>query len=104
MDKSMVKNAADHKQVNKAKRSSKDLRKQELSDLTYIMASPQGRRFVWRLLGRCRTFGSIWETSAKIHYNAGQQDIGHFLMAELTQADEELFFNMMKENKEGELE
>lgn len=102
MEKSVVRNAADHKQVKKAKRTQKEVRKQELNDIRYIMQSPQGRRFMWRLLGRCKTFGSIWETSAKIHYNAGQQDMGHFIMAEITQADEELFFNMMKENKKGE--
>lgn len=93
-------NSADTKEIKKKKNEHKKLRDQELKDLKYILASEQGRRFLWRILGKCKTFGSIWETSAKIHYNAGQQDLGHFLLSEITEANEESFFKMMKENKE----
>lgn len=94
-------NASDKAQIKKQEKEFQKIRKQELADLKYVLASEQGRRLVWRLMGKCKTFSSIWETSAKIHYNAGQQDLGHFLLAEVMEANSESFLQMMKENKEN---
>lgn len=33
-------------------------------------------------------------------YQSGQQDLGHFIMSEITQADENLLLRLMKDNKE----
>ena len=71
----------------------------EVNDLLAVLDIPQGRRVLWRILEECKTFGSIYETSARIHYNAGQQDIGHMIMAKITEADEEALFTMMRENQ-----
>lgn len=103
MEKSLVKNAASEKQVNKAKEKELTFRERELNDLRKLLEHPYGRRVMWRLLEKCRVFGSIWEPSAKIHYNSGQQDLGHFLMAEIVEADEKYLFEMMKENKKENL-
>lgn len=97
------KNAADEHQVKQARMNEKMIRERELNDLRYLLASPQGRRFLWRVMARCKTFESIWEPSAKIHFNAGQQDLGHFVMAEIVAADENAFLQMMKEAKQGEM-
>lgn len=96
-----MKNAADESQVNEAEKIAKEMRRIELNDIRTVLASISGRRFVWRLMGKCRTFSSVWEPkdSAKIHYNSGQQDIGHFVMAEIVDADENLLLKMMKEAK-----
>lgn len=97
------KNAADENQVKEARLTEKRIRERELGDLRYLLASAQGRRLIWRLLGHCKSFESVWEPSAKIHYNAGKQDVGHFLMAEIIAADENSFLQMMKEAKQGEM-
>lgn len=105
MDKVLVKNAASSKQVSKASKKEQLQRDQELEDIKYVMSHPSGQRFVWRLLEHCKTFNSIWHSSALVHYNAGKQDVGHFLMAEITSADRKLLFNLMQErlnNNEGE--
>lgn len=99
--KALVGNAADEKQVKEATEKAELIREQELNDLRWVCSHPQGRRFLWRLLSKCKVFGTIWDNSAKIHYNSGQQDIGHFIMAELAEADEEILFQMMKEAKES---
>lgn len=99
--KSLVKNAADSKQVHKAKREVINLDLQNKNDLKFLLKSIEGRRFLWRLLGHCGAFSSVWEPSARIHYNAGKQDVGHFLLAEITNADSEGFLKMMQENKEN---
>ena len=102
MDKSLVKNAASERQVKKAKDKELSKRDLELNDLRSVLELPEGRRVMWRLMEHCRVFGSIWESSAKIHYKSGQQDIGHFIMAEIVDANEKYLFEMMKENKKGE--
>jgi len=95
-------NAAEKKKVEEQKRRANEERRKELNDIKTVVSSVSGRRLLWRVMEKCNTFSSIWEPSAKIHYNSGQQDIGHFILAEITNADENLLFKMMKESKEGE--
>lgn len=95
----VVKNAADEAQVKKAKIQEEDIRLEELNDLRVVLSMKEGRRFLWRLLTHCKVFESIWEPSAKIHYLAGSQDIGHFIMAEISDAGQDYLFKMMEEAK-----
>jgi hypothetical protein len=37
--------------------------REEADDLRAVMDTPAGRRFIWRLLGRCGTFQSGWTPS-----------------------------------------
>lgn len=102
MSREQIRNLADADKVSSANARIKEKRRQELNDLRTVLGNESGRRLVWRLLEECKTFGSVWENSAKIHYNAGRQDLGHFIMAEIVEADENLLFKLMKENKKGE--
>ena len=96
----MVKNAADKKQVKRAGGKEDYKRRRELNDLASILQDQQVRRFLWRLICECKTFESIWRCSAEIHYLAGRQDLGHFLMSEIEEADQNALFKMMQEEKE----
>lgn len=98
MSKKMISNEA---KLKEAKERDKDRRRQELNDLRTVLSSVSGRRLFWRLMEQCKTFETVWEPSARIHYNAGKQDIGHFVMSEIVEADENLLFKMMKEHKKG---
>jgi len=97
-DERKPRNAADEDQVRRDTERAKSLRERELNDIIMILDSPAGERFLWRLLGHCGTFESIWEPSAKIHYLSGKQDVGHFLMAEIVEAKPEALVKMMKQN------
>lgn len=101
-NKPIITNVADKDQITNAKKKEKLIRENELEDIKATLALPQAQRFIWRILERCKTFESIYEQSARIHYNAGQQDLGHFLMSEIINADEQLLFTMMKNNLKGE--
>lgn len=93
-------NLADVTTVKKLAQREKDIRKQEMNDLRTVLSTASGRRLIWRLLERCKTFGSIYNTdSSTMSYLAGKQDLGHFIIAEITQADENLLLKLMKENK-----
>lgn len=100
--KPLISNAADESQVKNTATKVKLTRDSELNDLRFLLSTSQGRRFFWRFLSHCRVFGSVWEQSAKIHYNAGKQDIGHFLQAEIVEADQDMYFKMMTEAKGNE--
>ena len=91
-----VRNAADPEQVKDAEEKDKFRREGELLDIKAVLSMPEGRRFIWRMLSFCKTFGSIWEQNAKIHYNSGQQDVGHFLMAEIIEAEPRALLEMME--------
>lgn len=94
-------NAADKSQVKEKEIAERDLRKKELADVAEIASTPAGERFLRRLLAKAKTFESIWEPSAKIHYNAGQQDFGHFIMGEIVEAAPNALLRILK-RPEGE--
>ena len=93
-------NIGDEDQVARSERYAKDLRKQELDDIRTVLSNASGKRLLWRLMERCHTFNTVYNPEGiKMAYNAGQQDIGHFIMSEIIGADENLFLKMMKQNK-----
>lgn len=92
-----VKNAADPRQVKRADQADRMKTKNALVDLRAVLALPEGRRVLWRLMEHCQVFASIWHPSALIHANAGRQDVGHFIMAQIAEADEQKLFLMMQE-------
>lgn len=98
-DRALVKNAADPKQVKHAERAEKKARELELADLRELLKTESGRRFVFRVMGYCKLFSDIWDPSSRIHFNAGIQHVGNWLLAEVTASDEESFFTMMRENQ-----
>lgn len=97
----MSNNISDPDKILKAERQEKDLRKQELNDIRTVLSNASGRRLVWRLLTQCNSFGSVFSKDlSTMSYQSGQQDLGHFIMSEITQADENLLLRLMKDNKE----
>jgi hypothetical protein len=96
------KNAADPAQVKAAEKKEMFRREDQLNDLRKILSMKEGRRVLWRLLEQCRVFASVWEPSAKIHYNSGRQDLGHFIVSEIVEANDEAYLQMMREQKTGE--
>lgn len=93
----LVGNAADKSQVADAKRKEKLRRERELDDLRAVLALPEGRRLAWRILAHCNAFASIYDDGPRIRYNAGRQDVGHFLLDEINDAEPEALFTMMRE-------
>lgn len=95
----LVKNAADREQVKKAHSKAELQRLNELSDLKAVMSTEAGRRFMWRLLTECKTYSSIFAQNSSIYYNSGKQDVGHFLIAEISEASPELYLKMQNEQQ-----
>jgi hypothetical protein len=96
-DEALVANGADEAQVANAARIEGELDKLADLDFDWILRAPQGRRFIWRLLKQTRVFESIFVTNATIYYNAGQQDIGHFVFGELMRIRPQAYLEMVAE-------
>lgn len=98
-EKPQVTNAADKGQVEKARKAEKQASQQELVDMREILAMPSGagRRIFWQLLEECKVFGSVWHPSALIHYQSGQQDVGHLLLARIMDAHPAALLQMMQD-------
>ena len=92
-----VLNAADRDQVRRAGRKDRDRAARVATDAAAVLASTHGRRFCWDLLERAGVYRSIWDPTARIHYNAGRQDFGHELMALLVSAQPDLYLLMEQE-------
>jgi hypothetical protein len=76
----------------------RELRRKELEDLKWLMAHPQGRRIVSRLLeeaGVNRT--SFNHSGSLMAFNEGKRHLGLFLTAEVLHAAPEGYFKLLKE-------
>ena len=104
MKDALVGNAGDKKQVEEAAGKERRGRMREIDDIKAILATPQGRRFLWRMMGFCGITESVFTgKNASTHYRAGKQDVGHFVLGEIVEAAPERYLEMMKENqKENE--
>lgn len=96
-----VRNAGDRRQVQDAERRLRRRRGRWLAALRAVLATPEGRLVFGErdhgLLAKAGVYRSIWAPNAQIHYNAGRQDYGHELMAELLRADERAYLLMEQE-------
>lgn len=97
-----VQNASNRGQVDAAKKREKDQVDQAKRDLYAVLDTPEGRRTVWRWLTHCGVYRSIFEPNSRIAYNAGMQDVGHFIQGEIIDAHPQALFQMMKEEQENE--
>ena len=104
MEQALVKNAGDVKQIKRAAKKEDQIKREQENDVRYMLNDRRGRRFVWRMLTHAGVYNSIWVQSAEIHYKAGKQDFGHWLMAQVLEASEDAYTLMVKENrtKQGE--
>ena len=93
----LVRNANDPQQVAAAKETVALRAARERDEWITLLSTPIGRARMFAVLARCHVFESIMETNARIYYNAGQQDLGHWLMAELGTASPALYLLMQQE-------
>jgi hypothetical protein len=97
---SEVKNAGDKEQVRRAVDNEETRRRRELNDIVEVCSTPQGRRLAWRILEWTGCEGTPHRNTQELTYMAiGSGDVGRWLKAEIVEANEDLLFKMMTENK-----
>lgn len=104
-DESMVRNAADEKQVKDAQLQEVSGRNQQFDDLKDLMLSPQGQRFFVRYMKICgihkTSVTSNCETN-RTFFLEGQRNIGLQLLSDLLEADPVICADILLKSKEGE--
>lgn len=93
-------NLSDEENVLEDEKAARIRRDRDLDDIRTVCKSRQGRRVLWTLLSYCNVFDDGWRMSAEIHKLAGMRNVGIHIMQEICAADQEIFFQMMKEAKE----
>lgn len=79
------------------------LRRLELDDLRQVMATKQGRRFVWRLLGQCGVLRQSFNTNGSImSFNEGRRSIGIPLVADLMVHAADKYALMLEEHRKND--
>lgn len=102
--KALVRNAGDAAQVKAAKEAERFMADERLNDWRAVLATPEGRRVLWRVLEQCNTNKSVFAVDhGTISYRAGWQDAGHYVLAEIDDADPRAFFRMSEEANRVEL-
>ncbi len=102
MTKPLVRNAADPRQVREAKDTAAFRALEAQREIVVVMSSREGRSFLWRLLGMCHTYENVFSSDALVMArNAGEQNLGHRVLAELGTASPALLLRMQTEALTG---
>ncbi len=97
-DEAQTYNAGDASQVNKRQKSLKTRDLQKKAALKKLMGDPEGRMFMWDLLGRCGVFHLSFSSDALVMaFKEGRRDVGNHLMGEITRISPELYMKMVVE-------
>lgn len=92
---SLVDNSADAQQVKKARKAEKGQREQQIREMQQVLATPQGKRVLWRLLERCGVYKTSISTDPyATYYNEGERNIGLYVMAEINEANPQALLDM----------
>ena len=99
-----VYDATDDVYLNNLRSEEARRRREDEQVLRELMASKQGRSWMYRFLAKLNTLSTPFhgEETHKTAFAIGQQEIGRFLFLELTAADLMLYMAMLREAKEEE--
>ncbi len=101
MEKVLVKNVADVKQVKNAENRILNGRDREMNDLRSVLSTREGRRFIWRYLGICGLMSETFTGNSGTFHAEGKRSIGVMLNREIAEADADAYILMMKEAQLG---
>lgn len=79
-------------------------RERELSDIRFILKSPEGRRFFWRVMEKGRAFHDAYagQDTNGTNYNLGRQSISRDFLNDLLEAKPDALEQMQQERKDEE--
>lgn len=98
MTKPYVSNAADPAQVREAARKERNRESSETQDLAAVLATREGRRFLWWMLGQTRLDDVCKEPGGSETYFAlGQRNVGLILKAKIIETNERAWLEMQRE-------
>lgn len=98
MNKPLITNVADEKQVKDAKVKELIGYKRDNADLLSVIGTPHGRRLVFKWLGYCGLYDVGFDTNNSVQSkNAGMRNVGIKILADIERADSLAYPKMMIE-------
>lgn len=99
---SRKRNTADEGQVQDLSQKEKFRRDREANDMRSLLATIEGRRFLWRLMEKCGVYRESFTGSSETFFLEGKRSIGLFVIAEIIDAEPDAYLLMIKENRKGD--
>lgn len=87
-------------QLENEKITSADRRRKqrEINDLRRLLKTPEGRRFIWKIISSCGIFRSSFTmNSNQTAFREGQREIGLNILNDVNEADSGAFAQMQQE-------
>lgn len=93
----------DPAQVKTKRQRAKRIEEQRLAALRGFMSIPEGRRWIWWLLGECHVFASSFRADPhQTAFNEGARNVGLTILAEVMRVSPDEYLVMTKEAKAPE--
>ena len=99
-----VHNAGDEILVLEAKKRDKRRELTEESDLKFVMAHPEGRRFVLKLLSDGGLFKTSFTGNANTYFNEGRRDMALQLLGSITSSCPDQYLLAQQEHLKKEMD
>ena len=90
-------NASDPQQIAEVEGKAKRKRDQSCADLLSVMATHEGRRFVWRILEGTGIYKLSYTGNSETFFNEGQRNVGLKLLSELQKITPSEYLKMTEE-------
>jgi hypothetical protein len=89
----------DPEQVASAERLRARERQRDLADLRAVLALPEGRRWLWRVMAETQAFRSSFDpdSAARMAFREGRRAVGLWLLDALAEAAPDAFPSLMAE-------
>jgi hypothetical protein len=98
----MTYDAGDPEQVRAARKMAKAAGVDQDNMIRAIMDLPQGRKWVWEILTRCKVFQTTFDRNGlTMAFQAGEQNIGQGILADIMRVCPERYLTMTQEQNSG---
>jgi len=89
------------RKIETVEQRNKRKRDRELNDIRIVASTPEGRRFLWRILSEGEIFQDGYvhgDQGFGTTYNCGRRSVGVWALSELMESKPEAFMQMQREN------
>ena len=93
--------AGDPAKVGERKVTAKNAERERMAGFGSLLATKQGRAWIWWLLGMCGVFKTSFTGNSTTFFNEGKRDIGLAVLADFTREYPDAYMTMTKENANG---
>jgi len=95
VEKPLVSNAANPKQVKAAERKVKSNEELHEEDMHKILGTAEGKRVFWKMMEFCKVFEESFTGNSETFYNEGRRSVGLKILGDINSSRPEAYIEMM---------